>query len=89
MTIPIIRKRKLLDVDGVNFPSLPSVDELRIFFSKNIVESLQHNPITQPKEYDIEAADILNDGVKIYIGMIVGPVFFSSLFLLFIRIILI
>lgn len=34
---------------------------------KTIVEKLSYDPLKQPKEYDREAADILDEG-KIYIG---------------------
>lgn len=68
MTIPVAKTRKLLSYESIPFPNLPSVEELNKKLSKNIIETLQNNPVTQPEEYDIEAAEILNSD-KIYIGM--------------------
>ena len=69
MTIPISKKHTLLNYEGVKFPCFPSAVEVKESLSKNIVESLQCNPMTQPIEYDKEAAEILN-GDRIYIGML-------------------
>lgn len=68
LTKPIVKKRKLLQFNGIKFPCFPSVDQVTATLAQNIVENLEHNPITQPKEYDAEAANILNSD-KIYIGM--------------------
>lgn len=68
MIVPKRKKRQLMNYEGINFPCLPSVKETNAALTKNIVESLHHNPLTSSKEYDIEAAEIL-DGEKLYIGM--------------------
>lgn len=68
MTMPVTRVRKLLSYEGIPFPCLPTIEELNKKLSQNIIESLQYNPVTQPKEYDVEAAEILNSE-KIYIGI--------------------
>ena len=68
MTIPINKTRKLLSHEDISFPCLPSIEELNKKLTKNIVERLHSDPLTQPKEYDIEAIEILNTE-KIYIGM--------------------
>jgi len=67
MTKPIKRKRKLLKVQEVPFPCLPSVNEVNQLLSSMIVESVDINPLTSPKEYDAKVAEILREG-KIYIG---------------------
>lgn len=88
MTVPKRKKAHLMNYEGVNFPCLPSVKEVNATLSKNIVESLHHNPLSSPKEYDVEAAEIL-DGGKLYIGKNVFYLlllflffFFLSLFIL-------
>lgn len=68
MTLPITKTRKLLSHEGISFPCLPNIEELNKKLSKNIVERLHSDPVTQPKEYDIEATELLN-AEKIYIGM--------------------
>jgi hypothetical protein len=68
LTTPINKTRKLLSYQGFPFPCLPSIEEVNKQLKKNTVECLQHDPLTQPQEYDIEALEILN-AEKIYIGM--------------------
>jgi hypothetical protein len=69
MTVSKRKMRHLVNFEGVNFPCLPSVKEVNAILTSNIVESLHHDPLASPNEYDIEAAEIL-DGGKSYIGML-------------------
>lgn len=62
------RKRKLLKIQGIPIPSIPPLKDVNKLLNDTIVESLQHDPLLNPKEYDEEAAKIMNDG-KLYIGM--------------------
>lgn len=95
MTVPKRKKAHLINYEGVNFPCLPSVKEVNATLSKNIVEALHHNPLSSPKEYDVEAAEILDRG-KLYIGKNVFYLlllflfffFFLSLFILVVLIFL-
>jgi hypothetical protein len=68
MTVSKRKKRHLVTYEGVNFPCLPSVKEVNAILTSNMVESLLHDPLASPKEYDVEAAEILDEG-KLYIGM--------------------
>lgn len=68
MTIPKYKKRQLLNYGGVNVPALPSIEEVNKTLSSTVIETLEHDPLTEPNEYDKEAAQILEEG-KIYIGM--------------------
>jgi hypothetical protein len=74
MTVPK-KKRPLMSFEGVNFPCLPNVKEVNSLLANYTVQSLEHNPLTSPKEYDVEAAEIL-DGGKLYIGMIFYLLYF-------------
>lgn len=82
ITVPKNKKRRLMSYEGVNFPCLPNVKEVNAILTKNMVESLQHNPLTSPQEYDIEAAEIL-DGGKLYIGMNDYSYFLFSIILIY------
>lgn len=75
------RKRKLLKTEGFPFPCLPSVNEVNKLLSTMIIESLDIDPLINPKEYDQKAFEILEQG-KIYIGM---PKFSLILRLLYVR----
>lgn len=81
MIKPIVRKRKILKKDGLQYPCLPSVEEVNKNLSQIIVESLKSDSLTQPKEYDLEAKEILEQG-KIYIGIYEFSylIFFESTF---------
>ena len=68
MTTPIPKKRQLLTSQGVQYPCLPSIKKVNESLLSLTVQSLAHDPLTNPKEYDNEASEILNEG-KIYIGM--------------------
>jgi len=66
------RKRKLLKTEGFPFPCLPSVNEVNKLLSSMIIESLDIDPLLNPKEYDQKALEILEQG-KIYIGRYSAP----------------
>lgn len=83
MTVPKKKRRQLLSFEGINFPCLPSIKEANKSMSKLIVESLSHDPLLAPKEYDKEASDILDKG-KIYIGVNIEDLFFIVTRVLFI-----
>jgi hypothetical protein len=80
MTLSKRKKRHLMNHEGVNFPCLPSVKEVNAILTSNMVETLHHDPLASPKEYDVEAAEIL-DGGKLYIGM--NELFFILVILCF------
>lgn len=68
MTKPTTKKRQLLTIQGVRYPCLPSLKHANESLLSLTVQSLTHDPLINPKEYDKEASEILIEG-KIYIGM--------------------
>lgn len=68
MTVPAKSRRKLLQYYGVNSFCLPTLQEVNKHIENLIVETFQHDPLTNPDEFDKEAVAILEKD-KIVIGM--------------------
>lgn len=68
-TMPILKKRVPVKVEGIPIPSLPTIKDVKKFLSEKTIESFLSDPFLDPKKYDEEVAEALNTG-KIYLGIL-------------------